>query len=230
LSVQTLQGSIEVEAYSGKEVVVRYSNITGRPNRQAPDEVDGMKRVSNNSMGLEIQEDNNDVTVKVTSFMRAADLSILVPKNFSLSLKTVNDGTIKVTGVRGELDISNLNGSIYLKDIAGSAAVNTLNGNVEADFAQLTGNEVLSFTNLNGKIKLNLPPQAKFSVKAKSQFGEIYTDFDMKMKRETTRSQSTSADGMYQVKIDEWVQGTVNGGGPEIYIKSLNGNVYIRKK
>lgn len=230
LKVHTIQGSIRVEAYAGKEVVIRYSNVEKERSHNAPEEVDGMKRVSSNALGLEIQEENNEVVVKVTSFMKAANLNIMVPRNFSLSLKTVNDGVIEVKGVRGEMDISNVNGSIFLTDIAGSAAINTINGNLEADFAEITAKDVLSFTNLNGKIKIKLPSSSKFSIKAKAQFGDIYTDFDMKMKRETTRSQSSSADGMYQVKVDEWIQGTVNGGGPEIFVKSLNGNIYVQKK
>lgn len=230
LMVHTLMGSIDVEAYEGKEVVIRYSNLSSDHHKPAPREVDGMKRVSNNSLGLEVKEDNNEVLIKVNSFGKRADLKIMVPKNFSLSLKTVNDGTIRVSGVQGDMDISNMNGSIYLKQVAGSAAVNTLNGNIEAEFTRLNGNEELFFTNLNGKIKLVLPASSKFELKAKAQFGEIYTDFDMKMKRETTRNQSTSSDGMFHVKVDEWIQGAVNGGGAEVYLKSLNGNIYIKKK
>lgn len=34
---------------------------------------------------------------------------------------------------------------------------------------------------------------------------------------------------VYKVKVDNWVRGKMNGGGPEITIQSYNGNIFIRK-
>ncbi len=39
----------------------------------------------------------------------------------------------------------------------------------------------------------------------------------------------TSKDGMYRLTIDEWVYGKINGGGPEVMMKTMNGSIYIRK-
>jgi hypothetical protein len=36
-------------------------------------------------------------------------------------------------------------------------------------------------------------------------------------------------DGMYKVSIEDWVKGKVNGGGGEIMMKNMNGNIYVRK-
>lgn len=228
LRVQSLHGGIKVEGYDGKEVVVRYASEEGRKN-QKPAMVNGMRRISDNNVGLEIKEENNEVEVKVNSWIKKADLSILVPHNFSLHLRTVNDGLIEVKDVQGELDISNVNGSVLLHNVSGAAVVNTVNGEIEALFADQLPDSPMSFTNVNGEIQIKLPPKAKFNVKAKSQFGEVYTNFDMKMKQETARAESASAGGTYRVKIENWVQGDVNGGGPEIYLKSLNGAIYVEK-
>jgi hypothetical protein len=232
LKVQTLHGGIKVEGYAGKEVIVRYSSgaALGRPGRpDKPPTVDGMRRVSDNNVGLEVQENRNVVTVKVNSWVRRSDLVIMVPRNFSLNLRAVNDGNIEVLDVQGELDISNVNGSVYLQGVSGAALVNTVNGKIEAQFAEVVTKGPMSFTNVNGEIQITAPANAKFSIKAKSQFGDVYTNFDMKMRTETTRQEASSG-GTYRVKIEDWVQGDVNGGGPEIYLKSLNGTIYIQKK
>lgn len=229
LRVQTLNGGIKVEGYSGKEVVVRYSSAGRKETPEKPETVNGMRRVSDSSVGLEVQENNNEVSVKVNSWMKKSDLVVLVPRNFSLHLRAVNDGLIEVKDVQGELDISNVNGSVLLHNVGGAAAVNTVNGKIEAIFSDALANAPMSFTNVNGAIQISLPANARFSVKAKSQFGEVYTNFDMNMKQETTR-QSASSGGTYRVKIEDWVQGDINGGGPEIYLKSLNGTIYIQKK
>lgn len=229
LRVQSLNGGIKVEGYTGKEVVVRYSSENARRNNK-PAQENGMRRVSDNNVGLDIKEERNEVEVKVHSWMKRADLTILVPRNFSLHLRTVNDGLIEVRDVQGELDISNVNGSVLLHNVSGAAVVNTVNGEIEAQFSEELTNAPMSFTNINGQIQIKLPAKSKFSIKAKSQFGDVYTNFDMKMKNEATRQESAQPGGVYQVKIENWVQGEVNGGGPEIYIKSLNGAIYIQKK
>lgn len=229
LRVQSLHGGIKVEGYDGKEVVVRYITPE-RQKEQKPATVNGMRRISDNNVGLEIKEEQNEVEVKVNSWMNKADLNILVPRNFSLHLRTVNDGLVEVKGVQGELDISNVNGPILLHNVSGAAVVNTVNGEIEALFADNLPDAPMSFTNINGEIKIKLPARAKFNVKAKSQLGEVYTDFDMKMKQEPARASAAATGGTYRVKIENWVQGEVNGGGPEIYLKSLNGDIFIQKK
>ena len=229
LRVQSLHGGIKVEGYNGKDVVVRYASEEGRK-AQKPATVNGMRRVSDNNVGLEIKEERNEVEVKVNSWMKKADLTILVPKDFSLHLRTVNDGLIEVRDVHGELDISNVNGSVLLHNVSGAAVVNTVNGEIEAEFSDKLPDAPMSFTNINGQIQIKLPAKAKFNVKAKSQFGDVYTNFDMKLKQEVARAESASSGGTYKVKIENWVQGEVNGGGPEIYLKSLNGAIYIQKK
>jgi DUF4097 and DUF4098 domain-containing protein YvlB len=118
---------------------------------------------------------------------------------------------------------------VYLQGVSGAALVNTVNGKIEAQFAEVVTKGPMSFTNVNGEIQITAPANAKFSIKAKSQFGDVYTNFDMKMRTETTRQEASSG-GTYRVKIEDWVQGDVNGGGPEIYLKSLNGTIYIQKK
>ncbi|EMR02403.1 DUF4097 family beta strand repeat-containing protein [Cesiribacter andamanensis] len=229
LKVQTLQGGIKVEGYSGKEVIVRYSAAARGRRSDKPETVEGMRRISDTNIGLEVQENRNEVSVKVSSWMKKADLVIMVPHNFSLNLRAVNDGLIEVLNVQGELDISNVNGSVLLHDIRGSALVNTVNGKIEARFTELPASGSMSFTNVNGEIQISAPAKAKFSIKAKTQFGDVYTNFDMKMRSETTRQEAASG-GTYRVKIEDWVQGDVNGGGPEIYLKSLNGTIYIQKQ
>jgi hypothetical protein len=34
---------------------------------------------------------------------------------------------------------------------------------------------------------------------------------------------------MISLKIEDWVYGKIDGGGPEIMMKNMNGNIYIRR-
>ena len=71
---------------------------------------------------------------------------------------------------------------------------------------------------------------ADFSMKTTR--GEIYSDFDVKLKPQGSPvvEQSEKGKGKYRVHTESSLIGSVNGGGPEYRFSTLNGNIYIRKK
>ena len=90
----------------------------------------------------------------------------------------------------------------------------------------------MSFSTLNGDIDVTLPKNIKANVKLKSDNGEIYSDFDMKMaksSREVIEENNRDRDGKYRVKIDNTILASINGGGPEIQFTSFQGDIIIRK-
>ena len=245
LRASLLNGSIMVSGYKGKDVTVSYSTRDGktRDRSRDNDESEGLRRIPNNNTGLEVREENNTVTVKTGAFNRTVDLHIQVPADFSLKLKTLNDGVIVVEDVSGELDLDNLNGDITLRNVSGSASASTLNGNIIASFKKATPNMPMAFSNLNGKIDVTLPPAAKFNAKLKSDNGELFTDFDMAMEKGDKGLQlEDQKRGVAPIKLrgsdsgsgpriyaEKWLYGKINGGGPDILFKNFNGNIYIRK-
>jgi hypothetical protein len=228
LKVSLLNGSIKVTGYSGKEVVLSYN---GRENRRHanPDESGGLRRLSANNVGLEAQEEGNTVTIKTSLMIKTVDLEIKVPHDFSVKLKTLNDGQIVVEDVNGEIDVDNLNGSIALQNVSGSASASTLNGNIIASFRKVNPNMPMAFSNLNGKIDVTLPPSAKFNAKLKSDNGDVFTDFDLTMDKEGKPVEKINEGRGQKIYLDKWLSGKINGGGPELLFKNFNGNIYIRK-
>ena len=225
LIVDLIAGDIIVKAYNGKEVIV---NAITYDKKEEPSKSDnGMFKIPNNSYGLEIYERDNHVKVETESWKRKVDFEILVPTNFNLKLKTVNEGDITVSGVKGELEVSNVNGSITLNDVEGNVVSNTVNGKIMVTLKKVTPDIPMSFTTLNGKIDLTLPSNLKATARIKSDYGNIYSDFDMKIVDQPIKT-SNSKHGT-EIKIDKWVVGKINGGGPEIMLKNMHGNIYIRK-
>jgi len=230
LRVSLLQGSINISGYNGKEVVVSYNQRQGSKDKHVDrDESEGLRRLPNTNSGLEVREDNNNITIKTSTFSRAADLNIQVPHNFSLKLKTLNEGQITVEEVNGELDIDNLNGNIFLRNVSGTASASTLNGNIVAIFRKVMPNMPMAFSSLNGKIDVSLPANAKFNAKLKTDNGEIFTDFDMDMDKNYRTVQKENLSSGQRIYLDKWMYGLINGGGPEMLFKNFNGNIYIRK-
>ena len=226
LSVELIRGSITVQGYKGREVVIQ----TDAPNRKGtPESRDGMRRISSQGFDLEATEDNNRVRVKVRTPNKRVNLMIQVPTNFSVSARTVNNGHLRIENVAGEVEANNVNGGIYLENLSGSAVANTVNGRLEASFDRVTPDTPMAFTSLNGDVDVTFPANTKMTVKMKTLNGEIYTDFDLTISRRGNIDKS-DRNGIYRVKINNEITGDINGGGPTIQLKNHNGNIYVRKK
>ena len=182
------------------------------------------------SNGLEVTEENNNVRVKTNAITRAVDLDIQVPVHTSMHVKTINGKEIVVEGVQGEVDASNINGSVTLTGIVGSAVAHALNGRVKVVFTSVDSQKPMSFSSMNGEIDLTFPASLKANVKIKNQNGEVYSDFEMKVAPSAQPVvEQSGGKGMHKVKIERSFYATINGGGPEIQISNFNGSILIRK-
>ncbi len=231
LRAHLVSGSITVKGADVKEVIVEAKGRDGEESRSCG-RAEGMKRIPMTSTGLNIEAENNNVRISTDSYQRTTDLTITVPVHTSLSLHTVNDGNIFVSGVDGEFDINDVNGEVDLKNIGGSVVAHALNGHVVASFNRIDPQKPMAFSSLNGDIDVTFPADLKANVSLRTDNGEVYSDFDVKV--QPTAPQQTVEDnrgkgGKYKVQIDKNVRGTINGGGQEIQFKNFNGNIYIRK-
>jgi hypothetical protein len=193
---------------------------------------EGMKLVTSAMTGLTVEEDNNTVTVNTQSWKYAIDLTIQVPVSSSLELGTMNDGKVIVENVNGDIEVGGANGSISLRNIAGSVVAHTVNGDIEVVFTRVSADKPLSFSNMNGDIDITLPADVKSSVRMKSQQGNIYSDFDISLKSAPAKVEGAekTEKGQFRISFDKGIYGTINGGGQEITLTTFNGDIFIRKK
>jgi len=226
VKASVLNGSITVKAYEGKDVVVE-AHLRERENRGA----NSMKRIPMTSTGLTVEEEDNRISVGTDSHQRTIDLTVSVPTNTSLILRSVNDGDIEVTGVNGEIDVNNINGEVTLKNVAGNVVAHALNGKVLVTFTSING-KPMAFSSMNGDIDVTFPATLKANVNLTSNQGDVYSDFDVVMQATAPKQiveDGRGKGGKYRVKIDKTVRGTINGGGPDIQFKNFNGDIFIRK-
>ncbi len=234
IHVQMMMGSITVRGADIKNVVVEARSRSGGERHEPhPARADGMKRLElPGNSGLDVVEDNNVVNIKTASWNRPADLLITVPRRSSLQLKCLNDGDIEVQQVEGEIDADDLNGKITLKHVSGSVVAHSLNGAVVASLDRVDPSKPMSFSTMNGDIDVTLPDSVKANVRMKTDNGEIYSDFDVKLdggSRIVSNEPGRRQDGAYHLRFDRALHGTINGGGPEYQFTSFNGQIYIRK-
>lgn len=226
LSLNTFRGSVEISGYDGNEVVVRYGGMADkRRERQEPPE--GMRRITEPSPGFEATENDNVVTIRSEAIWGATRYHIMVPQNFSVNINLVQADTLAISNVSGDLEINQVSGGVSLLDVSGAALVNTVNGNIVAAFENISTDKPMSFNTLTGDIDLSFPSGSRFTTRLRSEFGEMFTDFDMDIREDASPRRNASHN--LRIPVSETVVADVNGGGPEYRITTLRGNIYLRK-
>jgi DUF4097 and DUF4098 domain-containing protein YvlB len=229
LEVGLVSGSINVIGYSGKEVVIDAEmEHSKKEDRQAEP---GMHRISGaQNLDLIAHEKNNTVDITTGMPNKQVNLTIKVPAgSTSIKLSTVNGKSVIASDISGDMEISATNGFIKLTNVSGSVVANSINGNVIVTFKSIDAKAPMAFTTLNGNVDVTFPASLKADVKLRSDRGNIYTDFDMTTDKTEPKATKTVKDGTYRITIEDWVYGKINGGGPQLLMKNMNGNIYIRK-
>jgi hypothetical protein len=230
LNVNVMHGSIKVAGYQGKEILIDVQQDAD-DNSDSRQSGNGMRRIASGSgLDLSAEEKSNRVTVHSGINSRPIHLVLKVPQGGAgLKLGTINGGDIVVENVNGEMEINNTNGAIRMSGVSGSVVANTINGDIEVGFVSVDPNAPMAFSTLNGNVDVTFPANLKANMKLKSDRGEMYTDFDLAVDKAQPKVNKTSGSGMYRLSVDDWVYGKINGGGPEMMMKNMNGNIYIRK-
>jgi hypothetical protein len=118
-------------------------------------------------------------------------------------------GPIVVYGVDGAIEIDTIGGAVSLADVSGSVVAHSRTGGVTARLLRPAPGRPMAFTSYGGDVEVTLPRTIKAEVLAHSDRGRIVSDFDLGRGRPA--------------------RGTLNGGGPEIELRSFAGNVFLRK-
>jgi len=230
LEASGLQARFTVEAYDGQQVLVDLTasgDDKGRDSGRKPPP--GMRRLSGAGLGLEAEEENNKVRVSVEGGEEQA-VRIRVPRNTSVHVSCVNGGDIVVRGVSGEHELEHVNGAITATDVAGSVVAHTTNGDVKVSFTRIDSDKTMSFVSFNGDVDVTFPPGLAANLSLRSDNGEVFTDFDVAVQKAAPTKREDRSGGRYRVSIEKSMKATVGGGGPEMTLRTFNGDIYLRKR
>jgi hypothetical protein len=252
LEVKLMFGSITVSAYNGNEVVIVAHeaaddddeddddrdfdfDFRGRDERDddeddGADRRQGLRKIPNTSMELSASERDNTVSIRSGPMPRRLNLEVSVPRRTSVHAATMNDGVVTVTGVVGEHELGNMNGDIVATDIAGSAVVNTQNGEVRVSFSEVTPGKAMSFSSFNGDVDVAFPTNLAAELRVNSGRGDLLTDFDVQIQPQAPVVERGGDSGRYEVQMKREMRALVGGGGPAMQFRTFNGDVMIRKR
>ena len=95
---------------------------------------------------------------------------------------------------------------------------NTVSGDIKVQFSA-TPSQPSAITSVSGNVDVSLPATAKLTLSLRSISGEIYTDFDLNL---------DGGSGLRHVG-GQTIEGRANGGGSSFSLKSVSGDVFLRK-
>lgn len=156
------------------------------------------------------------------------DIEVRVPRDAAVELKTVNGGDIVVEGVRGDFDVSNVNGGVRLAGLRGSGRAATVNGELDAKFERSPAS-ASSFKTVNGEIDVEFPRDLAAELEFKTMHGDIYTGFEAEpVVREATTERRRNG-GPLVIRTGRASAVRIGSGGPTHSFESLNGDIYVRE-
>lgn len=221
LEIEFQKGAIAIEAYDGNEVIFTTSDDYDGP----PERARGLKpmynsAVDNTSIGLEVKESNNKMTV-FKAIGEDLEYRIQVPRSVNvkvLELGWQGDGII-VEGITGEVEVEGKNSDIRITEVTGPVVAHCTSGDIEVIFTKINQNQPISISNTSGFVDVSIPDDTKADVRMSSVTGEIFTNLDIDMGTERLKKIGGGK-----------VNGTINGGGVEINLRAISDNIYLRKR
>jgi len=244
LLVEGGTGSVTVRGYEGQDAIIEYSGREipgangrgrGRGGRSANAVPDGMHRIGG-TRGLDITEENNTVRVNSQGIFggTARDMVIQVPVQTSVNVKTMFGGSMTIENISGDIEAENFNGQVNISNASGSVVAHSMNGKIQVSLNRVPPDKSMSFSTFNGDVDVTLPADTKARFKMRTDFGDIFTDFDVKMEANAApvveEEKDKKGKTRRRVRVDGTQSGTINGGGPEMQFTTFNGRILIHKK
>ncbi|MGZ4822866.1 MAG: DUF4097 family beta strand repeat-containing protein [Terriglobales bacterium] len=126
----------------------------------------------------------------------------------------MESGNLRANAVTGPMRVATRSKDIHLEDVSGSLKVDNTNGVVEYRAGKALGD--VEINNQRGTVQVMLPRNAAFQLDARTNRGDIESDFpSIQVKSEHNQ---------------QYASGAVGGqGGPQIKLNNHNGDVQIRQ-
>ncbi len=218
VEIKWYRGNVYIEGYDGNEVKIDVKG-GGRRSRYSVGKYRGMKKIYDGD-AIDVDKKGNKILISSYSLYQNVDIIVKIPKNSSLYVLNQLNGDVEIENINGNIEVETLNGEIDLEKITGSIFAYSTNGEIYASMASLSPDKDFTFTTVNSDIDLSFPVNMKANFNMTTR-DEIYTDFDMKPVR--------SSKMKWQSRSRNKIEYALNGGGTDIDIKSLHGDIYVRK-
>jgi len=189
----------------------------------------GAKSFPGTGYSLDVDEKDNHISFDTDWRTNRYDVTVRIPRQADLELSTVNDGEIIVSNIVCNLELNNTNGPITASRITGSVIAESVNEKIDVSFLELSEGDAMAFSSINGDLILGIPAGEGVQLYLDSARGEIYSDFEVEVQPTKPVIERRENSGGIEVRIQSEIVANINGGGTVIKLKTLNGDIQIRK-
>ncbi|MFL6617127.1 MAG: hypothetical protein ACJ8MH_00910 [Povalibacter sp.] len=153
---------------------------------------------------------------------------IRVPADAVVDVRTVTDGRVEVSGIRGPVNAGNVNGAVAVSDIDECSSIESVNGTLEVTFARAPVSNC-SLKTINGEITLGLPTGTGLEAIIDLGHGQIESEFDVDAMTLPVKVEKSQQQDHWLYRVQKSAGVRVGAGGPTFTFASLNGDVRILK-
>ena len=226
VTIEIDAGQIKIEGHNGDEVLISASGY--EPAMAYPERAKGLKSlynsaVDNTTIGLAVTPTRGGLTIEKAT-RKAVSYTIRLPRKVAVLYQQPNwqSGTIRIANMEGDLEVRTNNARVDLQGVTGPVVANSISGEINVVYANLNQRKPTAISTVNGAVDVTLPATAKTNLQLSSVTGGMYTDFDLASKPER--------DGLKKVAGGNHIDSAMNGGGVELKLTTVSGNIYLRKQ
>jgi lia operon protein LiaG len=213
-------GELVVDGYAGNDIVLS-TDKDDKPSSRAA----GLKAVyaggtDNTGVGVAMEKNGNQVTLRcLLPITQSREYKIKVPDNFAVKVENEcgHAGDLTLQNFKNEIEAKNCQ-AITLKNVTGPMVLSTISGDINVVIRDLAKDKPISIAAISGEVDLTLPAKAGADVEMSTISGNVYSDFDF----------NSSDKGIRQVGGGS-IKSELNGGGVNVKITNISGNIYLRK-
>ena len=224
VTIEMAGGDIKIEGHNSDEVIIQTTSAFEAP----PERAKGLKpiyysAVDNSGIGLSVTAESGGLKIEKAT-RKDVKYTIKLPRKVAVLYQETNwqGSNISISNMDGDLEVKTNNGNINLTNVTGPIVANSTAGEIKVVYSALNQEKPSAISTISGEIDLSLPANAKANLNMRSINGEMYTDFDLGVKN--------AKNGLLKVGGGNNIEGTANGGGVEIQLKTISSNIYIRKQ
>lgn len=213
VELDNINGAVHISAWDRNEVkvdAVKYAETKERLD-EARIEVDSGK----DYLSIRTKYRDHDLSFDWGSHNNPAgvEYTLTVPRAARLDEINLINGSLDVTGVRGEVSASCINGKLQAHNLSGRTRLSTINSRLDARFDQLAGSSI-ELNSVNGQVELTIPSDSKAEIDASTVSGGIDNDFGLHV--------------IHHRYVGHDLRGELAGGGTRIELKNVNGRIEVR--
>ena len=160
-------------------------------------------RSHNDNDGWNWRGNRNDVSVEFT---------VKLPVGVRVVVTSVN-GEVSVEDATAEVEASSVNGSVWAASSGGPVVAHSVNGDVRARMSS-RGTKDLKFSSVNGTVIVQVPENTDAELSMSTVNGSVQSDFPVTISGKLNPRR---------------LHATLGKGGPLIEMRTVNGDVRLRK-